>query len=95
MKGAKISRAEHLQGIWRQTGEKPPELDGPPIPPVGAYLWEWFSELHKARQGPISYSEIQAWAKLSGNSPEPWEVKAIKALDIEYLKFQNEEAKRG
>lgn len=93
--GPSISRVEHLQSIWKQSGEKPKELDGPPMPELGAHLWSWFSQLHKARQGPITYSEIEAWARLTGNSPQAWEVQAIKEIDVAYLKHQTEEAKSG
>jgi hypothetical protein len=65
----------------------PAGLRVPPIPAALEHVWEWFSELHVARSGngggpnPISYSEIAAWAALTGRSPQPRDVDGIVALD--------------
>lgn len=62
-------------------------LQGPGLPAEAAYLWEWFLELSAARPsggfGPsaIAYSEILAWAQLTGRRPVPWEVRWIGHLD--------------
>jgi hypothetical protein len=50
------------------------------------YLAGWFGELAGSRAsgfgvGPITYSEIEAWSRLTGRSPDPIEVRAIRALD--------------
>ncbi len=57
------------------------------MPRAAAYLWGWFLELNAARAGtvPISYRELEAWSRLSGLSLSPWEVKALKALDTNWL----------
>lgn len=31
---------------------------------------------------PIAYQEIEAWARLTGKRPRPWEVGILKALDV-------------
>lgn len=64
------------------------EIEEPEIPPAGFHILEWFWTLDAGRgsngfgANPISYSDILAWAALSGAEPEPWEVGAIKALDM-------------
>lgn len=69
----------------------PPELDGPDLPPAGEHVWGWFSELSSARgstgfgPAPITYADIVAWARLMAVRPLPWEVRAIKALDSEFI----------
>lgn len=78
-----------MQSLYQQTGQKPKELDVPELPKEGAHVWEWFLELHSARSGPISFTEIKAWSELTGSLIEPWEVRAIKEMDIEYLKSQS------
>jgi hypothetical protein len=52
----------------------------------------WFLELSATRQtsgfsvSPISYGEVEAWASLTGTITEPWEVTAIRAIDLEFVK---------
>lgn len=86
---------ENLEAAARQRAKRgqppPPELVGPDLPAAGEHVWEWFADLSAARgssgfgPAPITYSEIAAWAQLTGETPLPWEVKAIKALDAEFL----------
>lgn len=51
----------------------------------------WFGELASARTSsgfggnPISYSEVKAWAELTGRKPSPLEVNALRRLDARYL----------
>lgn len=72
--------------MWRQTGVKPEQLNND-LPEELRYLWHWFIELHNSRGAglagldPISYSEIEAWSRLTGNEPETWEIQAIKRID--------------
>jgi hypothetical protein len=45
---------------------------------------------------PISYAEIAAWSKLSGNRPNKHEVKMLRELDRVYLEVDAKSAaKRG
>ncbi len=63
------------------------ELEGPPVPQCLEYLLTWFSDLSAARSSngfsanPISYTEMQAWAELTGIRPTPFEVECLRALD--------------
>ncbi len=63
------------------------KLDSAPFPDSVAYLWEWVVALH-GRSGvgmggaaPLSYSTVEAWAKLTGHRPLPYEVEALMVLD--------------
>lgn len=55
------------------------------------YLWQWFLDLHAARQmggmGPsaLAYSEILAWATLMHRFPRPWEVDVLRDLDAVWI----------
>lgn len=88
------TRRDHLEAAARSgSSAAQAELDeaAAAVPGAGRYLWEWFLELHSARGstgfGPaaISWSEIDAWARLSGRRPTSMEVAAIRALDHAYL----------
>lgn len=69
-------------------------LDEPVVPRAGFHILEWFWTLDAGRgsngfgANPISYPDILAWAALSDAEPEPWEVAAIKAMDIAMLSEQ-------
>jgi hypothetical protein len=63
------------------------KLDSAELPDCLAYLWGWFLELY-GRSGagmagllPLSYTEVDAWARLTGNDPNPLEVEALMLLD--------------
>jgi len=85
------SEREHLQAAARNPGPAGAiareRLRGPGLPPEVAYLWDWFLELDSARTSngfglnPIGYTELAAWAALTGRSPLPWEVRWLMALD--------------
>lgn len=78
----------------------PDGLRLPDIPAALAHLWEWFCELSGARSGngggpnPISYSEVMAWALLTGRAPAPQDVRAIMALDAVFFAELGEQDRR-
>ncbi len=82
----------------RQTGRRPPALDGPPIPADGEHVWLWFLDLNAARgsngfgPNPISYPDLAAWVAMTGIIVMPSEVAALMALDREYLAEQAKKA---
>lgn len=87
----------HLEAVYRQTGKIPARLaEIPPMPEQLAYVWAWFCELERARTGngfglnPLSYTEIKAWADLSGSNVEPWEVAVLKRFDAVRIRVANE-----
>lgn len=85
-----MTRREHYQGLARQ-GADVPELHGPDLPEAARYLMEWFGQLHSTRPGgpsgpaPLRYTEIKAWAELTGRKLSWWEVETIKRLDRLWL----------
>lgn len=63
------------------------ELDGPECPEEAEYLVRWAYELH-GRSGvgtggaaPLSYSEVEAWSRLTGAGPDVLEVEGLMVLD--------------
>ncbi len=38
---------------------------------------------------PITYEQIKAWKEVTETSTLPWEIEAIKRLDLEYLRVAN------
>jgi len=56
-------------------------------PPEVAYLLDWFTELSGRRThggmaaNPITFPDIEAWARLTGQRPRPWEVRVLTRLD--------------
>lgn len=59
------------------------ELYGPQLPQELAYLWRWFVELRSGNRpgAPLSWSEIESYARLMRRSLHKWEVQALKELD--------------
>jgi hypothetical protein len=85
-----VTIRKHLEQVERQTGAVIPDLHPDPPPPEVDHLWRWFNDLHNTRGGgfgpqAISYAEIDAWARLTGSSPTPWEVSVLRRLDVAYL----------
>ena len=60
-------------------------------PDKARHIWEWFLELHSQRtaggfaQNPISFVDIEAWARLTGRIARSWEVKALVGIDQLFL----------
>jgi hypothetical protein len=76
--------------LWRLDNPDADDRDGPEIAPAGHRLWRIFCALHAARGGgfgpnPISYSEIDAWARLHREPVRPFEVNILGAMDRAYL----------
>ena len=78
----------------------PPGLDGPECPPAAAYLWQWYMEIAAARGGsgfgpnPLSFTEIEAWSRLTGNRPGPWETGTLRAFDDAFFRIREENDSR-
>ena len=86
------SLRDQLNSVYRQTGVLPIELvEEPQIPECLDYVWQWFIELNRTRSSngfsmnPISYSEIDSWARVTGTPINPFEVQLIKDLDTLFL----------
>ena len=89
---------DHLLSVQRQTGFRPEQLNQPDFPETLRLPWRYFRyELIGARSSgmgitPISYTEIEAWNRLTGAEITPVEVRIVKALDNKYLAYHNKKA---
>lgn len=62
------------------------------------HIWGWFIQLSARRGGgfgpaPLSYQEVDAWARLMGLDPTPWEIQQIMTIDDIQLKVSYEQQK--
>ena len=77
--------------------EIPDDYKSLPMPENYRHCWSWFGELSRTRssngfgQNAISYSEIDAWSRLTNIELTPLEVSAIMRLDSAYLTIQAEQ----
>ena len=88
---------DHLLQVKDMTGTTPPELlIG--CPEGFGRAWTWFLDLNRKRQIqggmqviylPITYSELEAWSRYTGNRPSFLERWAIDVLDRAYLTEMN------
>lgn len=80
-----------LEDKAERTGQRAPELDGPECPPGLDYVWHWFLELAATRKGGgfgperIGYADIDAWSRLTGCDPNPFEVGCLTGIDLKYF----------
>lgn len=72
----------------------------PDFPDVARHVWDHFLSIHRGRSygingpNPISFQDIESWSRLTGWKLSPWEVDAVKRLDVAYLS-KNEESEDG
>ena len=83
---------QHLETAWKVTGIMPDKLANAPVLPEGCEdTWATFVQLRSscpsAGMGPgsISYSEFDAYQRVTGERLEPWQLDAIRAADRAYL----------
>jgi len=63
----------------------------PPFPATHADIFQIYYELHAARSNngfganPISYSELEAYSRLTRRALGPWEVKMLRRIDSIFL----------
>jgi hypothetical protein len=74
-------------------------LDPPTLPQEALFLWGFFIELHNTRGGgmgpaPITFSEIEAWQRLTRRQLPAWQIEAIKRMDAAFLRVESERQKR-
>jgi hypothetical protein len=82
------------KGAHRRQLEKHKGIDLLPdkeCPYALAHVWAWFLDISGSRtsagfgMNPIAYSEIDAWARLTGQRPTAIEVGILKRLDRLYI----------
>lgn len=83
------SQRDHLEALASQRVPAAiAALEGPPYPEELRYLHEWFLELDSARGegmmglAPLTYPQVDAWARLQDRRPRPHEVRALFRLDL-------------
>lgn len=96
------SRFETLRLFETRTGKRHADLDGPECDGALLYLYGWWRELDDARQSgingldPISFGEMEAWARLTKRAPSVDEVQTMRRIDVAYLRmYAAEAAKRA
>jgi len=82
--------AAHLKSLERQTGRvfQVSADEVPDVPWPVAHVWEWFvAELSPRRSSsgfganPLSFADIEAWARLTGRRPTSFEARLLMQLD--------------
>lgn len=91
-----ITKREHLEQVERQIGRKPEELEPPTeFPTLLSHVWSAFISLSNARAAgfsgpsPITYTEIKSWKETTQTPLDPWEVEAVKRIDVVYMGVTN------
>lgn len=83
--------AEDLIGYAVTAFSARPGAALPDLPGCVAHVWAWFCELSAARTSngwganPITFPEIDAWARLTRSEPTPWEIGLIRRIDAAIL----------
>ncbi len=73
----------------------------PIVPEAGRLLWQWFLDLHETRSfgmngpNPITFAEIEAFARLMRWPIEPHHVSLILAMDRAWINHINAQAPGG
>jgi hypothetical protein len=87
-----------LTQVQKQLKRPPPGLVNPhELPWAAKHVWAWFAQLHSGRTwgfsapNAITWSEMDAWARLTRSRPRPWEVELLHLLDRCYLSVYAEE----
>lgn len=89
---------DHLEQIYKQTGRKPKELEGPEFPHLMSYVWSAFLQLNDARTmsqhtaNPISYVDIKAYIDVTHTVLSSRDIETIKELDKVYLRIMNQKS---
>ena len=79
---------DHLVVAEEASGES--LFEEPEVPAAGEHLWFWFWDLDAGRgygmggAEPLTYTELQAWAGMLRTRPEPWEIEALRRMDVAY-----------
>lgn len=95
--GDKATLRHHLTVVWEKTGKQPQQLiDAKPLPQAGAHLWRWFMDMNAMRnnngvtESLLSARDLIDWCWFSGQSLELWERRAIRAMDIAWVRGRND-----
>jgi hypothetical protein len=90
--GGTMTLAQELKRMTAgTTAPRHPHLVGPLCPPAAMHLTAWWSDVAGTRQNgmganPITWQELEAWARLTRRRVAPWEAEAIIAGDRAFLR---------
>lgn len=83
---------------YQATGILPQQLaDARPLPELAAHVWDYFLQLHSERErngmavNSINSRGILDWCELSRIRLEHWEIRAIRAIDNEFVSSANDD----
>jgi len=98
-KDSKTTIRESLEQVEAQTGFRPADLEPPYLPEGALLIWQYFVELNATRGGgmgpaPISYSEMEAWQRMTRRYLPAWQITAIKRMDAAFMQVESERQKR-
>jgi hypothetical protein len=92
-----VTLRAYLEQVAKATGKRPAELEAPPFPDRCEHVWQAFLALHSGRSysangpNPLSWADIKAWDDLLSVGLKDWEVRAIKALDLLWMRRMGED----
>lgn len=85
---------QHLETAWKQSGVMPAQL-AQVLPEECRSVWNAFTDLRAScpsngfGPGRISYSEIDAYQRTTGDILAPWEITAIRRADRVWIGVQD------
>ncbi len=87
---------QHLEAAYKQSGVMPAQLaDAPPLPDECRSIWDAFIELRTScpsnglGPGRISFTEIDAYQRTTGDRLGAWGIKALRKVDAAWLEVKN------
>ena len=88
-KGSKsnASLEEYLEVVEQRTGKRDKRLDAADVPVSGAHVWAIFWKVYSGK--PVPFSELRAWAELTGEDLGPWESETIRQMSLVAVKEAN------
>ncbi len=81
------SLGEYLDALEERTGKRDPRLDAAGVPDAGEGVWSIFWKMYSGK--PIPFSELRAWAELTGEDLGPWESETIRQMSLVAVKEAN------
>lgn len=83
------TKSAHVRYLRSRGIDPGADLDLPELIPEALPTWEAFWMLHTRRAPgvPLSFSEIEAYTRITGEPLDPWQVRAICKLDDEWQQF--------
>lgn len=83
-KGSKANRKTTLEQIEKTTGVTPKQLKAPLFPIELTHIWYDFLDIKNACQTNISFTELDAFCRLTGFELSYYEINVIMHLDAIY-----------